>query len=182
MQLNELKKSMSTLDQVLARTTQDIKINVTESANAQMKLLKRFRQAYTSSAILAVVFAVMWITGVSIETFPSYMKAFLVIYLALATVWYVVLYLRLKRISIAELKPAQLFSKVAMIKLQTLSGEIVFGIGIAVFFTLFISERVISGTAVLCLFFGTLAFALAYGILYIWPQYIRLFRELTSIR
>ena len=44
MKLDELKKNMSTLDQVLAKTNSDIKINVSASETAQAKILKKFRQ------------------------------------------------------------------------------------------------------------------------------------------
>ena len=40
MQLDELKKSMSTLDQLLAKTNTDIKINVSTSETAKSKILK----------------------------------------------------------------------------------------------------------------------------------------------
>ena len=43
MQLNELKKSMSTLEQVLAKTNSDIEINVSTSQTAKTKILKKIR-------------------------------------------------------------------------------------------------------------------------------------------
>ncbi len=181
MQLDELKKSMSALDNILAATNTDIRINVESSKNAQTRLLVKFRQAFTSAAILAVVFAVLWITGVNADTFPTYLQAFLVIYLAMASLWYIFLYFKLRSIFIPLIKPAQLFSKVATLKLLTLSGEIVFGIALAVFFTLFVTEHLINNTIAIYLFFATLAFALIYGLAYLWPQYIRLFRSITSI-
>lgn len=181
MQLDELKKSMSTLDNILAATNTEVHINVESSKNAQSKLLGKFRQASTSAAILAVIFAVLWITGVNSDSFPSYLQAFLVIYLVVGSVWYIFLYLKLRSISIPLIKPAQLFSKVATLKLLTLSGEILFGVALAVFFTLLFVERLINNSIARYLFFATLAFALLYGLSYLWPQYIRLFRELTTI-
>lgn len=181
MQLDELKRKMSALDQILGSSKIDIKINVKASTNAQDKILRKYFQAFTSSAILAAVFAVLLIAGVNADTFPLHMQTFLVIYLGVAALWYAFLYFRLRSISVPTLLPAQLFKKVAMLKILTLSGEIVLGIGLAVFFTLLISERIISGTVVLALFFATLAFALAFGVLFLWPEYIRLFRSLTSV-
>ena len=61
MQLDEFKKSMSLLDQVLSQTSADIRINVSASQNAQTKILKKYRQAFTSCAVLAVVFVILWI-------------------------------------------------------------------------------------------------------------------------
>lgn len=66
MQLDELKKSMSTLEQVLTKTNSDIRINVSVSETAQSKILRKFRRSFTSCLILAVVFAAM-IAGESIS-------------------------------------------------------------------------------------------------------------------
>ena len=91
MQLDEFKKSMSLLDQVLSQTSADIRINVSASQNAQTKILKKYRQAFTSCAVLAVVFVILWIGDVNPQALPTYIKAFLVTYLSLASAWYVFL-------------------------------------------------------------------------------------------
>ena len=65
MQLNELKKSMSTLEQVLAKTNSDIKINVSTSQTAKTKILKKIRQGFVSCIILAIVFTAMALGNVS---------------------------------------------------------------------------------------------------------------------
>ena len=56
MQLNELKKSMSTLEQVLAKTNSDIKINISTVQTAKTKILKKIRQGFVSCIIIAIVF------------------------------------------------------------------------------------------------------------------------------
>lgn len=182
MQLDELKKYMSVLDQILAKTNTDIRIDIGASQNAQKKILKNYRLGFTSTAVLAIVFALQWITGAAIETFPSYLKAFLVVYLAVASLWYVFLYYKLRSISISTLKPAQLFSRVAAIKLLNIYGEIALLIALAVFFTLFVRERIISDTLTLCIFLGLLAVGIVFSALYTYPKYIRLFRELTTLK
>ena len=80
MKLDELKKNMSTLGQVLAKTNSDIKINVSSSETAQAKILKKFRQIMTSCAILAVVFTAMIIGGISPHKFSIHLKICLVAY------------------------------------------------------------------------------------------------------
>ena len=47
---------MSTLEQVLAKTDSDIKINVSASQTAKTKILKKIRQGFVSCIIIAVVF------------------------------------------------------------------------------------------------------------------------------
>ena len=182
MQIKDLKNSMSALEEVLAKTSSEIRIDVGASESAQGRILGRFRQSAVSAGIIALVFTSLWIGNANPEGLPMLIKAFLSIYCAVAAGWYVFLYYRLRKIDISMLKPVQLFSQVSVLKIMVLSGEIVFGIGLAVFFTLLVSERIISGTVVLFLFFGVLAMALSLGIFYFWPQYARLFRALTSLK
>lgn len=61
---------MSTLEQVLAKTNTDIKIDVAASETAQAKILKKFRQGFISCLILAVVFAAGAIGGINPKSFP----------------------------------------------------------------------------------------------------------------
>ena len=74
MQLDELKKSMSTLEQVLAKTNTDIKINVSASETAQTKILKKIRQGFVSCIILAIVFTAMALGNIEPQSFPNYLK------------------------------------------------------------------------------------------------------------
>ena len=88
MQLNELKESMSVLDQVLSKTSTDIKINVSASQTAKSHLLKKYRRSSISTAILAIVFTLLWIGNVNLPALQVHIHIFLIIYLALASVWY----------------------------------------------------------------------------------------------
>lgn len=182
MQLDELKKSMSTLEQVLAKTSSDININVEASETAQKKILKKYRQSFTATAVLAVVFAASWIGNVNPQAFPAHIRAFLVIYLVIATVWYVFMYLKLKRVDIGSLAPAKLFSATTTIRLLTLTGEIVLGIGLAVFFTLFLPNLLSVRPLAFWLCVAALALSCLWGICYLWPKYIRLFHDLNTIK
>lgn len=182
MQLNELKKSMSTLEQVLAKTNSDIRIDVSASKTAQAKILKKFRQGFICCLILAMVFAAGAIGGINLQSFPLGLKIYLVIYLMLGAVWYGYMYRKLRGINIAALPPAKLFSKTANIKMLMLSGEIFFGIGIVILFTILFPTAWAFNRIGFWAMIITLVGAIIYSIVDYWPQYIKLFRDLNSIR
>lgn len=182
MELDELKKSMSTLEQVLARTNTDIKINVSASETAQTKILKKFRQGSIYCLIFAAVFTAAAIGGINPLSFPLGLKIYVVVYLLLAAIWYVFMYRKLRRINIASLSPAKLFSKTANIKILMLSGEIFFGIGMVILFTLlFPSAWTFNRVGFWAILVGLVA-AIIFSVVHYWPQYIKLFRDLNSIK
>lgn len=182
MDLNELKKSMSTLDQVLAKTNSEIKINVSASETAKTKILKKFRQGYTSCLILAVVFTASLIGNINPESFPSYLKIYLVVYLLLGAIWYFFMHRKLRAINIAEFTPAKLVSKTSTIKLLALSGEVFFIIGLAVLFTLLFPNAWEYNRLGFWAMAITLVAVLIYSVLHYWPKYIKLFSDLNSIK
>lgn len=182
MQLDDLKKSMSTLDQVLAKTNTDIKINVSASETAKSKILKKFRQGYTSCLILAVVFTASLIGNINPESFPSYLKIYLVVYLLLGATWYIFMHRKLRAIDIAELTPAKLVSETSTVKLLALSGEVFFIIGLAVFFTLLFPNAWEHNRFGFWAMAITLVAVLIYSVLHYWPKYIKLFSDLNSIK
>lgn len=182
MELDELKKSMSTLEQVLAKTNTDIKIDVAASETAQTKILKKFRQGFLSCLILAVVFAAGAIGGINPKSFPLNQKIYLVVYLTLGAVWYGFMYLKLRNINIAELPPAKLFHKTANIRMLMLSGEIFFLIGIVILFTMLFPTAWSYNRVGFWAMIITLAGAIIFSVLHYWPQYIKLFRDLNSIK
>lgn len=182
MDLNELKKSMSTLDQVLAKTNSEIKINVSASETAKTKILKKFRQGYTSCLILAVVFTASLIGNINPESFPSYLKIYLVVYLLLGAIWYFFMHRKLRAINIAEFTPAKLVSKTSAIKLLALSGEVFFIIGLAVLFTLLFPNAWEYNRLGFWAMAITLVAVLIYSVLHYWPKYIKLFSDLNSIK
>lgn len=182
MQLDELKKSMSTLEQVLAKTNSDIKIDVSTSQTAKTKILRKFRQGFVSCIILAIVFAAMALGDIASQSFPNYLKIGMAVCLAVGAIWYIFIYSRLNRIDVAALPPADLFSKTAYIKLMMISGEIFFIVCLVVFFTLLFQSFWNYNQRGFWAMVATLLFAVIYGIVHVWPQYIRLFRDLSSIK
>lgn len=181
MQLDELKKSMTTLEQVLAKTNSEIRIDVAASETAKSKILRKFRQGFISCLILAIVFSAAILGNINPKSFPTYLKIYLVVYLIIGAAWYIFMYLKLKSINIADLTPSKLFSKTANIRMLMLSGEVVFVIGIAVFFTLLFPQAWVFNPIGFWAMVITLVGAVVYSILHYWPQYIKLFRDLNSI-
>ncbi len=182
MQLDDLKKSMSTLDQVLAKTNTDIKINVLASETAKSKILKKFRQGFTSCLILSIVFAAMALGNLNPHSFPTYLKIYLVVYLLIGAIWYIFMYIKLKKINIATLSPRELFTKTAKIRLLMISGEVFCVIGITILFTLLLPNAWDFNRIGFWCVIGTLVVAIIYGIVHMGPQYIKLFRDLNSIK
>ncbi len=182
MQLDELKKSMSTLEQVLAKTNSDIKINVSTSQTAKTKILKKIRQGFVSCIILAIVFTAMALGNIEPQSFPNYLKIGMAVCLAVGAAWYIFVYLRLNSIDVAALSPANLFSKTANIKLMMISGEAFFIVCLAIFFTLLSQSFWNYNQTGFWAMVATILFAVIYGIVHMWPQYIKLFRDLNSIK
>ena len=174
MELDELKKSMSTLEQVLAKTNSDIKINVSASQTAKTKILKKIRQGFVSCIVIAVVFAAMALGNIEPQSFPNYLKIGMAVCLAVGAGWYIFVYSQLSRIDIAALPPAKLFSRTASIKLMMISGE--------VFFTLLFQSFWSYNQTAFWATVATILFAIVYGIVHTWPQYIKLFRDLNSVK
>ena len=182
MKLNELKKSMSTLEQVLAKTNTDIKINVSASKTAQTKILKEFRKAYTSLLLVAIIFVAAAIYNINPISFPLYLKIYLSSFLAIGAIWYIYLYRKLKSINIAVLSPKQLFSKTATIKLLTLAGEIFIGMCLVSFFALLLPSVWTFHRIGFWIMTIGLILGIVYSIFHYWPQYVKLFRDLNSIK
>ena len=182
MQLDELKKSMSTLEQVLAKTNSDIKINVSASETAQTKILKKIRQGFVSCIILAIVFTAMALGNIEPQSFPNYLKFGMAVCLAVCAVWYIFVYLKLNRVDVSAISPANLFSKTANIKLMMITGEVFFIICLVIFFTLLFQSFWNHNQTGFWAMATTILFAIIYGIVHMWPQYIKLFRDLNSIK
>ncbi len=182
MQLEELKQNITGLDQLLAKTGSAVEVNVTASETAQGKILKNYRQSFINCLILTVVFTCLWMGNVSSLKLPNMYKAFIVIQSLLGAAWYMYLYFRLRKVDISRLTPGRLFSETTKIKLLTLSGEVFFGILLTVFFTLLLSFLMGSNPLAFWLIIATIAIALVIGVIYTWPRYMKLFRDLNSIR
>lgn len=180
MELDELKNRMATLEKVLDKSSSSAQINV-KSETAQTKILKKYRDASVSAGVIAVMFAVWWILNVEPEAFPTYLKAFLVIYLSLSCLWYIFLYSRLKRVNVAQMVPSQLCKAVTSIKIMTITGEVVLCVGVMVFMSLFLINLLTVKPFAFWWCCATLVGAVVWGIWYIYSQYLKLFRDMSSV-
>lgn len=181
MHIEELKKNMTLLEQILAKTNTDIKINVKASETAQKKILKRYRQAFICCAVLAVVFILAWMGEGVFQSFQSYQRGFLAIYLTMCAVWYIFLYITLKKINVSQLTPSRLFVKTTRLKIYTFSGEAVSAIGLAVFFTLFLSDLITVSPLAFWLCVITLAVGFIRSAVYFLPKYIEFYNKLNTV-
>lgn len=181
MNLDELKKSMSTLDEVLAQKSSDpIKLNTNTCQSAQGRIAKLYRKNILVCGVLAVVFLLTGIGGVNAEIFPTGLKLFLGIFLGIAALWYTVLYKRTKDIDVASDTPMQTMKKVASLRLSALVGEIVGMIMITIFFTMLFSHLWSLDHYKVWLIAGALFIAVIYD-LYKLRQTVRDFNSLTAI-
>lgn len=181
MNLDELKKSMSTLDDMLAEKSGDtMNFNVEVCNSAQNRVAKQFRKNILGCGVIAVVFIVLWLSGTDEPSFPVAMKGFLGVYMAVATLGYVILYHLIKKIQVASSSPMVVMKQVASLRLYTLITEIILAIVLAVFFTLFLSNLWSLGTFSFWLVGGYLLASLIIAAIML-PKKIRDFNNLTAI-
>ena len=181
MNIDELKKSMSTLDDVLAqKSSEPIKLDSATCDTAQQKIMRSFRKGALSTLILSLIFPCAWQSGFGNDAFTPGIKAFLVVFLIVATVWYAYLYFKTKNINIATNTPTSVMKQVASLRFCTLTGEIVLGMTLAVFFTLFLSNLWIVGQYRFWIVLSAIVvFLILLTTVYL-PRTIRDFRNLTA--
>ena len=181
MNLEELKKSMSTLDDVLAQKSGDsFDFNTTTCDNAQKKIMRMYRKGALSCVILAIVFLTAWNAGLGNDAFPLAYKLFLGIYLVVAAIWYAYLFFKTKKINIIRSTPMQTMKQVATLRLFALTGEIVLGMAMVVFFTLFLSNLWLVGRYRFWIVSGATCIFLVLLVTVFIPRTIRDFKDLTS--
>ncbi len=182
MDLDELKKSMSTLDDVLAKETSDnINLKSTKCDTAQRRIMKMYCKGAISCPILAVVFLCAWNSGFGNDAFPTALKIFLCIFLCIATIWYGYLYFKTKKIDISVSTPMQTMRQVSTLRLFALIGEFVLGMAMAVFFTLFLSNLWVVGRYRFWIVIAATGVFLILLTTVFLPRTIRDFKNLTAI-
>ncbi|MDE6577316.1 MAG: hypothetical protein K2K58_04000 [Muribaculaceae bacterium] len=181
MNLDELKKSMSTLEDVLAQKSENIiNFNTAKCNSAQFRVAKQYQKGILNCTVLAVIFIILWISGVDENAFPVAMKGFLGIYMAVAAIVYLFLYGLVKKINLARSTPMQIMRQVASLRLYTLVTEIFFAVVLAVFFTIFLSNLWTIGSYTFWLVSGALLVSIIIAVIML-PKKIRDFRELTAL-
>lgn len=181
MELDDIKNHISLVDEILSKTKVRIDIDIPVAETAQAGLLKRFRWNALKCFLLVLVFLFLPIGRNNPQAFPEVYKYFLAAYCFIGALWYFYLYFRLKKISICNSAPVKLFSQTTRLKLLALSGEIIFGVTIIVFLTLFLNNlySINRFSFYLCLATVIVGLILAP---FIWKKYVRLFHDLNSIK
>ena len=182
MELNDLKKNMSILEQVLAKSNDEFLIDVSASETAQTKLAKVYKQNVRNCLFASIIPVVLLVSGSNIGTFPLFLKIFLLVYLLLGAFWYAFLWGSVKKINIISLTPISLLSTTSKLKLYTLAGEIFFIIGLTVFFSLFLSNLWNFSPLSFGLVIATLFFGITFTLTFYVPKIRKIFKELESIK
>ncbi len=181
MNLDDLKKSMATLDDVLAKKSSDsITLNTETCTSAQSRIVKQYRNNILSSGIIAFVFIILWLNGNDQPSFPVAMKGFLGVFMAVTAIVYAILYRLTKNIRVTSASPMAVMKQVSTLRLCTLISEIFFAIVLAVFFTLFLSNLWALGSYTFWLVAGALSVCLIIAAIML-PKKIRDFNDLTAL-
>ena len=182
MEIGDLKKNMSVLQQVLAKSNGEIKIDITESETAQTKLVKTNKKNVRNCLLASIIPCVLLITGYNTEYFPLYLKIFLLLYLLFGAGWYVFLWNITKKLNVITLTPAAFFSATSKLKLYTVAGEIFFTIGLTVFFSLLLPNLWNFHLLSFWLIIGILMIGITFTLTFYLPKLIRIFRDFESIK
>jgi cytochrome bd-type quinol oxidase subunit 2 len=181
MDLDELKKNISTLDEVLAENNNTyINVNVNTRKTAQQKIVNKYRQSILICSVLAIVFLATWCGGINSEAFPRVYRLLLGIYLAIAAIWYTFIYSKAKEIDLISSAPMKIMRQVASLRFNFVIGEIVSGIALVVFFTLFLTNLWGIKQLAFWLIIATLAFGIILTLTYYIPKMLRDFKNLTA--
>ncbi len=181
MNLDELKKSMSTLDEVLAEKSGDtLNFNTDTCNSAQSRVAKQYRKNILSCSVIAIVFIILWLSGTDQPSFPVAMKGFLGLYMAGAAIVYAILYYLIKKIQISTTAPIVVMKQVSSLRLYALIAEIILAIILAVFFTIFLSNLWVLGTYTFWLVAGALLVSITIAMIML-PKKIKDFNELTAL-
>ena len=182
MELSDLKKNMSVLEKVLAKSKEEIKIDVSASETAQTKLAKVYKQNVRNCLLASIIPVVLLLSGSSTSSFPLYLKIFLLVYLLLAASWYVFLWNKTEKINIISLTPVSLLTATSKLKLYTLAGEIFFIVGLTVFFSLFLTNLWDFSPLSFGLVIGTLLFGITFTLTFYVPKLRKVFNEMESLK
>ena len=182
MELSDLKKNMSVLEQVLAKSKEEFLIDILASETAQTKLAKVYKQNVRNCLLVSIIPVVLLVSGSNTGSFPLYLKIFLLVYLLLAASWYVFLWNKTEKINIISLTPISLLTATSKLKLYTLAGEIFFIVGLTVFFSLFLTNLWDFSPLSFGLVIGTLLFGITFTLTFYVPKLRKVFNEMESLK
>ena len=173
---------MSVLEQVLAKSNDEVKIDVLTSETAQRKLAKTYKQNARNCLLAFIIPVILLLSGSSTDSFPLNLKIFLLVYLLCGASWYVFLWNITKKINVASSTPITLFTATSRLRLYTLEGEIFFIVGLTVFFSLFLSNLWNYSPLSFGLVIGTFIFGITFSLTFYVRKIIGIFRDMESLK
>lgn len=178
MDREELKKRLQQLDELLANTNSNLKIDVAKSKTAQKELLSKYRVYFITGFLIAIVCAIMIIFGIGPSKFTLQLNIEFLVLSLLYAIWNTYLFIFLKRIDITTMTPYVLFARTTKLKLMMLSGDVIYGL----FIVVVIVTQCLSKSEVW--FYITVSFVVCiYSYIRIHlPRYKKLFHDLNSIK
>ena len=176
MKLDDLKNTLSTLDKILDKTNSDIRIDISACETAQSKLLHKFRHTAVCCLIFLLVFTVLIIMGLAPSKFSSGLNILLDVFSLICGLWYTFLYLRLRKINIATITPAELFSVTTKLKILMISGETF----LVTSFLMSIIYAWFSSPSAVWSMIPSFVVVIIIGLFYRLPEYKKLFHDLNS--
>lgn len=183
MNIDELKKSMATLDDVLAQNSrEEVRFDFRKCEAAQKRVIRHFSRASFMCFIIGTVYMILWLAGQGEDAFPLPYKGFLGFYLIIAAGWYAIMSIKARRIDLATSAPVTAMKNVASLRLCALCGEIVLGLALAAFFALFLANLLQLKSLAFWLTVGGLAVGVVVSVVFFLPKTIRDFRDLTAVR
>lgn len=178
MNLDELKNRISKLDDTLDKTNMEVKIDITKSKTAQARLLAKFRMVFVSCLIIAVIFTLMVTGGVAPRKFPMELNIGLIVFALIAVILYGYLYFRLRHTDIATVKPTELYRRATRLRLLMMSCEVILCLGL-----LLLIPLIGSGNDDWPFYISvSLAAYIVFTVKKNWPEYRKLFNELSSVK
>ena len=182
MELSDLKKDIRILEQVLAKSNEEITIDFSASETAQSKLANVYKQNVMNCLLASIIPIVLLVSDANTGSFPLYLKIFLLAYILLAASWYGFLWSTTKKINIISLTPISLLSVTSKLKLYTLAGEIFFIVGLTIFFSLFLTNLWNFSPISFGLVIGTLIFGIIFTLTFYVPKLRKIFNELETLK
>lgn len=182
MEISDLKKNMSVLEQVLAKSNEEFMIDISTSETAQSKLANVYKQNVRNCLLASIIPVVLLLSGSNTSIFPLYLKIFLFVYLLFGATWYAFLWGTAKKINIITLTPISLITAASKLKLYTLAGEIFFIIGLTVFFSLFLSNLWNFSPLSFGLVIGSLLFGITFTLTFYVPKLRKVFNEMEALK
>lgn len=129
---------MAVFDQLLAKTNNEIKINMLNHETIQNKVQKKYLYKAIFYAIIAIVFGSQWIVNVYFNIVPTCYIGVMTMVSATMSVWDIILYIFIKKIDIYTCSIMTMQKKMVTLSILSLFDNVIVWIGILLLITLYI--------------------------------------------